>query len=332
MCGCVHECGGASSGQREVGQHATGPVASNDTGWWLLQPPIRPPPTRGQEQKVCCGGGPRGHEACDCQLAHRYRHHQYCLLVHMVPEHEAAHGAVEHRRREGPRLRPPPAEQRGGDSFEPACRQVISAALLPWRSPRAGLTHQRRSRQGAMAASVHSAVAPLPICGSTANSAMPTSPPAQTEGAGGWVGAADTQGRAARSGTPTAPIHTTHPSWWRCRHGAPVPGSALCLLRRTAPTRWAPSRRGTARGQRGTGGAAAAAAGRRPQTGQTQGPAWRPPRRPGRRTAALCSGRCKTHGGSSTGRVSAAAPVRGSGAQRSPPPPPPTPHPPPHRQ
>lgn len=34
-----------------------------------------------------------------------------------------------------------------------------------------------------MAASVHSAVAPLPICGSTANSATPTSPPAVVQGA-----------------------------------------------------------------------------------------------------------------------------------------------------
>lgn len=33
-----------------------------------------------------------------------------------------------------------------------------------------------------MAANVHSAVAPLPICGSTANSATPTSPPAVAQG------------------------------------------------------------------------------------------------------------------------------------------------------
>lgn len=33
-----------------------------------------------------------------------------------------------------------------------------------------------------MAASVHSAVAPLPIWGSTANSATPTSPPTEVRG------------------------------------------------------------------------------------------------------------------------------------------------------
>ena len=74
----------------------------------------------------------------------------------------------------------------------------------------AASTHHRRSRQGAMAASVHSAVAPLPICGSTANSATPTSPPAAQPAGRRNVGdCSSMQARAAAYASP----HQQRSTW-----------------------------------------------------------------------------------------------------------------------